>query len=215
MSMMIRQAGELVREMTIRQALEWAFAVEHARLDFDETGAHEFTRPGLDSTLRVYERGLLGCRVDGGGSSDPHPDAQIIAAAVQALPVEYGGKAMAAQVAELARTRSEPDWRIPERRGVVPCGWHLTEVGEWVAATKVLEIETYHHVRRRERRPYRPVICPISYSGSAAVVAKARRAYLAWYGALLYLGFQLTSDRGLTSLQLADGLPALSPWNRT
>lgn len=212
MSMMIRQSGQLVREVTIRQALEWAFAVEHARLDFDETGAHEFTRPGLDSTMRVYEWGLLGCRVDGGGSSDPHPDAQIIAAAVQALPVEYGGKAMAAQVAELARTRSEPDWKIPERRGVVPCGWDLTDDGEWVAVVRSLDPVDYLDRRWRKIRTYRPALCPISYSGSAAVIAKSRRAYLAWYGALLYLAFELGSARGLTSLRLADGLPALSPW---
>lgn len=213
MTMMIRQPRQMVREMTIQQALEWAFAVEHARLDFDdEWGAHEFDRPGCDSVHKVAMRGILGCRVDGGGSSDPHPDAQIIAAAVEALPVEVGGRKMAVLVAEMARTRSAPDWSAPDQRGIVPCGWELTEDGTWTAATRTLEPVAYRYALKRETRTYRPVICPISYSGSAAVIAERRRAYLAWYGALLHLWSSLAPEYALTCTEITDGLPELSPW---
>ena len=98
-----------VREMTIQQALEWAFAAEHARIDFDGTGAHEFDRPGVDNIWILQRQRELGCRVDGGGSSDPHPDAQIIAAAVEALPIGVGGKRMALLVVECARARGAAD----------------------------------------------------------------------------------------------------------
>lgn len=215
MTMMIRQPRQMVREMTIQQALEWAFAVEHAGLDFDSLGAHEFDRPGSDSTVLVHQRGILGCRIDGGGSSDPHPDAQIIAAAVEALPISVGGRRMAVLVAEMARTRSVPDWSAPEQRGVVPCGWELTDEGEWMAATRELEPVAYRCGQWRNKRTYVPMVCPISYSGSAAVIAERRRAYLAWYGALLHLWSVLASDYALTCTAITDGLPELSPWKGT
>ena len=201
-----------VREMTIQQALEWAFAAEHARIDFDGTGAHEFDRPGVDNIWILQRQRELGCRVDGGGSSDPHPDAQIIAAAVEALPIGVGGKRMALLVVECARARRVPDWRADERRGVVPCGWDMTDAGEWLASTRKLDPVTYRD-RKGFRKSYRPELCPISYTGSAAVLAKRRREYLAWYGALLHLLFGLSWVGAFTAIRLVDGLPEPSPWN--
>jgi hypothetical protein len=43
-----------------------------------------------------------------GGTSDPHRDAQVIAAVVEALQDNVGGGSMATQIAELACTRSAP-----------------------------------------------------------------------------------------------------------
>ncbi|UFS65288.1 hypothetical protein LO749_01590 [Paracoccus denitrificans] len=201
-----------VREMTIQQALEWAFAVEHARIDFDETGAHEFDRPGVDTIWILQRHRELGCRVDGGGTSDPHPDAQIIAAAVEALPIGVGGRRMALLVAECARARRVPDWREDERRGVLPCGWDMTDDGEWLAGTRKLDVVTFRDAKSRTKT-YRPEICPISYTGTAAVLAKRRREYLAWYGALLHLLYKLSWCNGFTAIRLVDGLPDPSPWN--
>ncbi|UFS64383.1 hypothetical protein LO749_09400 [Paracoccus denitrificans] len=200
-----------VREMTIQQALEWAFAVEHARIDFDETGAHEFDRPGVDTIWILQRHRELGCRVDGGGTSDPHPDAQIIAAAVEALPIGVGGRRMALLVAECARARRVPDWREEERRGVLPCGWDMTDDGEWLAGTRKLDPQTYRD-RKGFKKTYRPEICPISYTGTAVVLAKRRREYLAWYGALLHLLYELSWCSGFTAIRIVDGLPDRSPW---
>ena len=156
-------ARTAVREMTIQQALEWAFATECARLDFDELGSNEFDRPGCDIISVIQRRGALGCTVDGGGFSDPHPDAQIIAAAVEALPIEVGGKRMATVVAECARARRMPEWQDDERHGVVPCGWEMTDRGEWLAATRKLPMASYYYARGRKTLTYRPEICPISF----------------------------------------------------
>lgn len=201
-----------VREMTIQQALEWAFAVEHARIDFDNLGAHEFDWPGVDNIWILQRHRELGCRVDGGGASDPHPDAQIIAAAVEALPIGVGGRRMALLVAECARARRVPDWQEDERRGIVPCGWDMTDAGEWLASTRKLDAVTFRD-RRGRTKTYRPVICPISYTGTAAVLARRRREYLAWYGALLHLLSELSWCSAFTAIRLVDGLPDLSPWN--
>lgn len=200
------------REMSIQQALEWAFAIERAQIDFDELGAHEFDRPGVDNIWILQRQHELGCRVDGGGSSDPHPDAQIIAAAVEALPIEMGGRRMALLVAECARARRAPDWREDERRGIVPCGWDMTDDGEWLATTRKLPEQVYR-VAKSRKKTYRPELCPISYTGSASVLAKRRRDYLAWYGALLHLLGQLSWGDAFTAIRLVDGLPSVSPWN--
>lgn len=201
-----------VREMTIQQALEWAFAVERAQIDFDETGAHEFDRPGIDNLWILQRQRELGCRVDGGGSSDPHPDAQIIAASVEALPIGVGGKRMALLVAECARARRVPDWHEEQCRSVVPCGWNMSEAGEWLAHTRKLAPATFRD-RRSRVKSYRPEICPISYGGSVQALAARRRVYLGWYGALLHLLADLSWCRAFTAIRLVDGLPALSPWN--
>lgn len=49
------------REMSIMEALHWAFATEKAQLDFDLTGAHEFDRPGIDPIWRGMQMATLGC----------------------------------------------------------------------------------------------------------------------------------------------------------
>jgi len=201
----------MVRDMSIQHALEWAFAVEHARIDFDELGSKEFERVGVDSLWILQQQHRLGCRVDGGGSSDPHPDAQIIAAAVEALPGDIGGKNMALVVAECARARSAPNWRAADRRGVVPCGWDFDENGLRSAHVRKLK-EASFRGRRSRVRTYVPTICPISYTGTAASIAKARRDYLDWYGALLRLLSDLSRPGLLTRIRLTKNMPELSPW---
>ena len=82
------------RPMTIRAALEWAFAAEHAQLDFAEAQGDN-ARPGISTVWTIMQRGHLGCSVDGGGYSLPHLDADIIASAVANLPRGLGGRGMA------------------------------------------------------------------------------------------------------------------------
>lgn len=40
-----------LRVMSVRQAVEWAFGAEHARLDFDLTGVRAFDRVGVSLSL--------------------------------------------------------------------------------------------------------------------------------------------------------------------
>ncbi|WP_312532004.1 hypothetical protein [Paracoccus sp. (in: a-proteobacteria)] len=211
------QPRSMLREMTIQQALEWAFATECAQLDFDDLAFYElqagdFDQPGRDTITTIQRRGELGCTVDGGGTSAPHPDALLIAGEVARLPFEVGGKKMAMRIAALARARETPDWRDDERRGVVPCGWDMTDRGEWLAATRKLAPVTYRHARKREKRTYTPELCPISYGGSAAVIARRRREYLAWVGALLHLLSEMTWWR-LDTIRVVERLPPYAPWN--
>lgn len=64
------------RALSVRQALEWAFGAERASVDFDELNDGP---PATDTIWRLMQRGLLGCRIDGGGRSLPHDDAEVIA----------------------------------------------------------------------------------------------------------------------------------------
>lgn len=201
-------ARAAVREMTIQQALEWTFETECARLDFDEFGANEFDRPGCDIVTVIQRRGALGCTVDGGGRSDPHPDAQIIAAAVEALPVSVGGRSMALQVAELARTRSCPNWG--DRQRYAPQKWAGENQYGPYAATSV--VGTARVAWRRGVREVEVLACPVILVPSASQIAVRRRNYLAWYGALLHLLMVLSYDVGLDCIRITDGLPRLSPW---
>ncbi|MDS9468200.1 hypothetical protein RGQ15_11545 [Paracoccus sp. MBLB3053] len=198
----------VVRGLTIQQALEWAFATEYARLDFDQTG--EFFRGGVDALWILQRQRELGCRIDGGGTSEPHADAQIIASFVERLPVEYGGRQMATRIAELARARRSPDWAVAEARRFVPTGWKMTDAGEWLGETRKLAQVTFKDKRGRVKS-YRPEICPVSLTGSGAVIAQKRREYLAWYGALMYLLFDL-SRCAFSSIRILDGLPEMTPW---
>jgi len=119
----IKTGSRITRAMSITDALAWAFLTEKAVLDFDQYGAHEFDRPGVDTLWIMAERHKVGVTVDGGGTSDPHRDAQVIAAAVEALPDHVGGRRMATQIAKLARAHSAPDWGQGDRISITPCDW--------------------------------------------------------------------------------------------
>lgn len=78
------------REVGVLSLIEWAFQREHASLDFDEIASENGARPGVDTIWHLMEGKRLGCRVDGGGRSDPHHDADIVASALAVLPDVYG-----------------------------------------------------------------------------------------------------------------------------
>lgn len=203
----------VVREMPIQRALEWAFGVEHARIDFDLTGARQFDRVGVSPEWVLMQRARLGCNVDGGGVSGVHPDAELIAAAVEALPEGCGGRRMAVLVAECARAGGAPDWRGDERPRVVPCGWDIQEDGSWSA--HVRQGDEYQFMgRQRQVRRGRATFCPVRITGGAASVAVARRTYLGWYGALLHLAHVIGQPGYLSSVEIAPQLPPLSPWKK-
>ena len=200
-----------LRHMSVRQAVEWAFGAEHARLDFDVTGVRAFDRVGVSQEWILAEVKRIGCRVDGGGQSACHADAELIAAAVEAMPVASGGRQMAVLVAACARAGMVPDWRGNARPRIVPLGWDLGEDGQWQAHTRLGDEYQYTGKEWRVRRA-RAVYCPVRHEGGAASVSAARRTYLDWCGAMLHIAHVIGRPGYLSDILLTDDLPPLSPW---
>ena len=74
------------RSMSVQQALEWAFRVEHAQLELPEQHDPEQDHGfGFGLEYVLLQRAILGCKVDGGQykiGSYTHEDAEVIAATV-------------------------------------------------------------------------------------------------------------------------------------
>lgn len=195
------------RAMSIRAALEWAFGVEHARLDFDDL-APQGARPGVSTIWVMMQRGQLGCQIDGGGSSRAADDAETIAIALANLPVALGGKPMAAEIATLARAGLAPDWMPDASPRCVPREW--TKENQYGAFAKTVVIETITTQHRGRKAQFQVLACPVTFVPSAQQIGMARRRYLDWYGALLHLRADLA--RALTQIRLTDAMPPLTPW---
>ncbi len=200
------------REMRIDQALEWAFRRECASVEFDEMGetAHG-NRAGIDGIALMIERGRVGCKVDGGGKSEPAWDAQIIASQVSALPITHGGKSMAAQIAMLARIGAHPDWMDGVTPRMVPVEWGQNQWGQH-AKTEVVETITTVHRGRKTRRHV--LACPVTISPTWAQIHASRRNYLGWWGALLWLRAELAMTGILATISLNNGMPPMEPWRK-
>lgn len=193
--------------VSVRGLLEWAFGAERASVEF----GLDHAAPGRDTIALLMERGLLGCRVDGGGRSLPASDAEVVASVVASLPVARGGRSMAIRVAELARAGRAPDWMEGACTRLVPRGWRNTKHGMF-AETQVLG-----HVMVPGRRGalVRQAVrcCPLVPVPTAAQIAAARRAYLDWWGALDHIRWHLatvTLDRWM----LTDAMPPMEPWKK-
>ena len=201
----------MARTMSIEGALQWAFANEKAQLTFDEYGAHEFDRAAVDPIWIMARRAEVGCAIDGGGTSAPADDAQVIAAVVEALPDQVGGRRMALQIAELARARNAPDWGQHDRISVVPFGWDWDEdEGRFMAGTAKAGSLWRWRTSQRKIKEIRGTACPISIEGSPRTIAAKRRNYLAWIGALYELHSRLSY--ALHRIELSEAFPPLAPW---
>lgn len=194
------------RSLSIRSALEWAFGVERVSVEFDEIND---SPPATDTIYRLMRQGVLGCKIDGGGRSPGHPDAEIIASFVGRLRIEHGGKGMAVQIAHLARAGAVPDCLPGASPRCVPRDWRLTKHGDF-ARTEVVGKGELDYRGRKVR--YDMLACPVTYSPSAAQIASARRDYLTWWGALLDLRHDLHHHGGLGTVTLTQDMPPLTPW---
>lgn len=197
------------QEMSIKAALEWAFGVEHAQLDFDDL-APEGARPGMSTIWLMMQRGALGCQIDGGGLSRPASDAETIAAALAGLPVALGGKGMAVDMAAWARAGSEPEWSINMTSRCVPRQW--SRENQFGVSAKTVVVETLDVPGKRGRRARFDVLaCPVTFVPTASQVAMVRRRYLGWRLALHHL--RGTLEGALESIALTDMLPSPAPWD--
>jgi hypothetical protein len=202
--------------------LAWAFQREAAQLDFDPihtiTGAGRQVR-SMSAIIADHER--LGCRVDGGGVSLPHPDADAVADAVAHLPEAFGGRRMAVMIAELARIGVAPDWMRDATPRVRPVDTHTNRHGVRAATADAADLgaQGWLPVPRRNRKgvivrdkvPY----CPVVIRPSPADIAHARRQYLGWWGALRELRETFRLYGGLTCFEVTMAMPPRAPWEKS
>jgi len=206
-------------EVAIWDLLCWAFQREFASVDFGRiTSLGGQPMPGYGMEFVLLEQARLGCRVDGGGHSDPHPDADVVAAALSALPEVCGGRPMAVQIAELARAGQVPDWMGDATPRLVPVEMHTNRHGchAKTADAAVLGSVGWPHWKRRNRKNVvvEEVVtyCPTIWRPSAAQIAAARRGYQLWWGALLELRINLQIGAPLSAFEVTDAMPPMTPW---
>ena len=208
------------RPTDVWSLIVWAFQREAARLDLQSdnftdgsVGGYGFT----SMTAIIAEHEKLGCRVDGGGRSDPHPDADLVASALSVLPEGCGGQKMALTIVEHARANTMPDWRVETY--LAPREWNSNQHGHMAKTADAAELgatgwPAQQRINRKGVRVSEMVrYCPVIVQGSAAVVAARRRHWLLFRAALLELRttFQFAND--LTSWVVSDQLPPLRPWS--
>lgn len=212
--------------LDVRSALEWAFAVEHAQLDYDEIGASSGgQRPGRSVEAVIAERARLGAvSIDTSpGRSLPADEADIIASVLRSvLPWRD-----ACWLAELARARRAPPLLDGVRACFSPREWVHGRGGARGRTADVMAPGVASSLglaprggwpmgagARRNRRGAvvrDPImVTPVSVAPTADQVAAARRAWLAWWDRLLEVRRALGGRVG--RIVITDDMPPLSPW---
>lgn len=207
-------AGRKKHALGVQAALEWAFGVEKAQLELppprDATEeAHGF---GLEYVLILH--GAVGCRIDGGQhkmGGFVHPDAEVIAASVAALPDSLGGRRMAIQVTELARAGLTPDWMPGAVPRCVPVEMKRNRHGDRavsvvVGEERVLVGGKWRYVEIRA--------CPVIYSPHPQQIEAARQGYHDWWQALDWIRDGLMAGRMLREVEVTAVMPKVRPWER-
>ena len=197
--------------MAVQAALEWAFRVEKVWIDLPDPRPAEERGTGFGMEYVLIQRAILGCKVDGGGQSDPHEDAEVIAAAVGGLPESLGGKRMALIVANAARAGTPPDWMPGAQPRAVPSEWRENQHGRRAAeeVVEVLRVRARGRLRKVEVRAY-----PIRWVPHPDQIRDARRAYYHWWHALVWLRDALREGGMLREIEIVDVLPPARPWER-
>lgn len=198
-------------EVSALQLIEWAFQREKISLDFDEIERETGARPGVGMEYIMMERAKLGCRVQGGGASPRHHDADMVAASLASLSEVYGGRRMAVQIAELARAGEVPDWMGGAVPVCEPVAWRRCKHGAYAVA-EVCRVPGQRWPADQLGKKADGSWCRVSYSCTARDVAAAQRRYLDWYRAIHHLRFNFQNACHLTSFTVTDALPPRAPW---
>jgi hypothetical protein len=203
------------RSMSVQQALEWAFRVEHAQLELPEPPDPERGQGfGFGLEYVLLQRAILGCKVDGGQykiGSYTHEDAEVIAATVAGMPDNLGGKRMAIRVAELARAGLTPDWMPGAVPRCVPVDVRRNRHGDRavsvvVGSERVLVKGTWRNVEVRA--------CPVIFRPDTSQIEAARRDYQAWWQALAWVQEGLIAGDMLLDIDVTEAMPKNNPWLR-
>ena len=210
----IGRAGctKVKRALGVQAALEWAFGVEKAQLELPLP--KDVTDEGFGFGLEyvLLQRAELGCKIDGGQhkmGSYTHPDAEVIAATVAALPDNLGGKRMAIRVAEMARAGLTPDWLPGVVPRCVPVETKQNQHGER-GATIVVGIERVLH--RGRWRTVEVLACPVTWRPHPKQIASARRGYGDWWRALGWVREGLLAGGMLREVEVTAAMPKVRPW---
>lgn len=206
-------SGRPKRSMSVQQALEWAFRVEHAQLELPEPPdlerGHGF---GFGLEYVLLQRAILGCKVDGGQykiGSYTHEDAEVIAATVAGMPDSLGGKRMALRVAELARAGLTPDWMPGAVPRCVPVDIKRNRHGDRAVS---IVVGTERVLMRGKWRSVEVRACPVMFRPDANQIEAARRDYHAWCEALGWVRDGLRASGILREVGVTATLPKLKPW---
>jgi hypothetical protein len=199
--------------MTVQQALEWAFRVEHAQLELPELPDPERSEGfGFGLEYVLMQRAALGCKIDGGRyklGSYTHEDAEVIAATVAGMPDNLGGKRMAIRVVELARAGLTPDWMPGAVPRCLPVELRRNRHGDH-ATTELVGTERV--LSRGKWRTVEVRACPVMFRPDARQIEAARRAYTDWWHALGWVRDGLQDGGMLRDVELAEGMPPDQPW---
>lgn len=205
--------GRPKRSMSVQQALEWAFRVEHAQLELPEPPDPERGQGfGFGLEYVLLQRAVLGCKVDGGqykNGSYTHEDAEVIAATVAGIPDSLGGKRMAIRIAELARAGLTPDWMPGVVPRCVPVETKKNQHGE--RATTVV-VGTERVLSRGRWRTVEVLACQVTFSPHPQQIEAARRAYRDWWRALDWAREGLLAGGMLKDVELINRMPKAEPW---
>lgn len=205
--------GRPKRSMSVQQALEWAFRVEHAQLELPKPPDPEREQGfGFGLEYVLLQRAILGCKVDGGQykiGSYTHEDAEVIAATVAGMPDSLGGKRMAIRVAELARAGLTPDWMPGAVPRCVPVEVKRNQHGE--RATTIV-VGTERVLSRGKWRTVEVLACPVTFSPHPQQIEAARLAYEDWWRALIWIRDGLIAGRMLQGLHVTNPMPKNKPW---
>jgi hypothetical protein len=204
------------RAVGVWEILCWAFQRECVSLDLGEELTGLSSKVNVDPIQKMVEIAALGCRVEGGGSSQSHHDADLVAATLAVLPKEMGGFRAATWVAELARAGSAPYWRT--RREVVPVDMKRNQHGFYAKVVDANLVEdcgwnlTYLSGKKRTSKR-RADYCQCVIRPSDAEIGRMQRQYLAWYGILLQVRSALQITH-LTAHVVTDRMPPRTPWKK-
>lgn len=205
------------RALGVQAALEWAFGVEKAQLELPlpKDVTEEGFGVGLEYVL--LQRAALGCKVDGGQhkmDSYTHPDAEVIAATVAALPDSLGGKRMAIRVAELARAGLTPDWMPAAVPRCVPAiikeNQHGVRAGTIVVGTERIRVRG--PTARGSWKTVEILACPVTFSPHPQQIESARRSYNDWWQALGWVREGLVEGEMLREVTVVGTMPKPHPW---
>lgn len=201
--------GRAKAETSILDLLEWAFQRELVSLDLNGSSDASLGYGYASATSAIIQHEQLGCRIDGGGSSPAHPDADRVAEALAALPEAMGGQRMAIWMAEMARAGQQPDWRPDPKPTCRPVEWRQSKHGCYARTERAGQLS---YAFRGRLRVFEIRYCPVTYTDSAEDIGRARRQWLRWWSALheLRITFQICSR--LTSFEVNDELPPIRPW---
>jgi hypothetical protein len=217
-----KQMTNSKRKMSIRMALEWAFMTEYVELDLSDGSPR--TPVGVDTLYKLIKRNELGfVRIEGGGKSEAHEDANLISLSITKLALTQRRRNLALMVADCARFGRAVDWMDGAVPKIEPAEWKVRRgysnqdmAKEAVLRRYVVE-KKIPHPRNPEksftsRSKAEDSWCPCIWTTSLQEIETARADYEKWIAAMKWVRDDLIADGKLETIELTNRLPDTRPW---